>query len=648
MTTQAEYDAAVAEAHRSIDKLASLKVGPVVVDPPPPPPPPPPSGLIPTTGLSFMSHQFNVGPADWIDPAKKLPTPPWSVYSDPAKQIFAPSQNGVRPTRWMRLTPWGGPSQLYDGNPIYHHGKVIHYSTMIRPAGGDTRIAASQLKADPPPVGARGTGLVDPFITWHGHPVAKDDGSPGMGPLYLGLRADGALLALMPDGSSFILGWIDVTGCMDFSFTPDRMVFLVADTYGGRVLKIDRTAARAARVPPAHEDYKLWTVTVLADNLGTVTSVRCLPDGKIYAIDNKGGRVLEISNGVRVVCSFPAAFWVDYVDTQLVVMTNNSRVHMVDPVTGNIGLNMTPAHLIGGAVFVTLSVDHNGTIGTKGDIYGTAVTSGGGNTDILHYSGGKFITNFPFAPLEGTPGEPLHYGWVTECHPEQAVFLAQGVSNFFPSLIRPRLPTDPEGDIRQDLYGHGYQIHCAGGPIVGQYPSGTALMNPSGWGNLGCNVDHIAELGYAEMAAFFRGGLTGSIPRVLSDYDVLGWGEWALAHSQRYIKEGGALTRGWRAHMGNPPVTPTPVLIGPVAGRFISCGATNVGLHDGYGGTYAMDPATVVKVVADKGMPFEKIIGTLTSPWTLTPLNLPPGQHGLSCEVESGQNYQNKTVLIEV
>jgi len=64
----------------------------------------------------------------------------------------------------------------------------------------------------------------------------------------------------------------------------------------------------------------------------------------------------------------------------------------------------------------------------------------------------------------------------------------------------------------------------------------------------------------------------------------------------------------------------------------------------------AIAPATIIRVMADKGMPFERTLGELSAPWKLAKLDLSGGPHALTCEVVSGgsPSYFTKAAVHEV
>jgi hypothetical protein len=639
------------------------------------------------------SSRADFGPADWIDPSN-LPAPiPWTYYHDATKLIFAPSQNGARPTKWRKLHPWGNTPNLYDQVPRIWNGVHDQYNPQV---SDDVLLSqVPNMKQFPPPDGPRGVCVVNPFVTWHGHPSFREDGTYSARlPLFVGIRVDGMLMALMRDGSVINMGLVPgVSGALDFSYyPPNRKIFFVADAFNGRILKVDRTAAIAAQKLPAFEDSSLWATTVFSTGFRKLVSLRCLTDGTMYAVDQTLGALYRISaTGIATkLLDIPTAFFLDYQsDGKLVVVTDMSQVYIIDPANPVLGPNLMPTQFTDfDGTFLPVSVDRNGTIGPKDEFY-ICRPHGVASTDFWRFSAdGSIVTGGAAIFNPGgrtTVGDTVHtidtighYPWVAECHPDQGVLLAQGYAAAYPALLRPAQPED----VPEDVYDHGsfvkgetiLRMGTVAGEAFGSLPSFTCLIDPFGWSLLGCTADYVSEMSYDAADKFIRQGMIGSFPRPnMTAHDVFCVQYCLRRNSQRFLREGKALMDGLRAYYAGMAIGPSPsypqidanvyaasVFIEPRMdstqfNKTPTPGAIRVTFtdgsrlpHDGY--VYkAPDPSVVIEVTADKGTTNEKIIGTVGSPWLITNHGLPSGQHSLFSRVVSGaakQYLQQSTIVV--
>ena len=152
-------------------------------------------------------------------------------------------------------------------------------------------------------------------------------------------------------------------------------------------------------------------------------------------------------------CMIPNAFWIDYTsDGTLVVANQASQIFRVKDGVVSAGINDL-AFPRDRATGVTVSVDRNGTLGPKDDIYFIAVMGRANNT---FYRFSQSPTAHRVRP-DGTTGERVtymqewdnvgyapvgnlnycndpqgHYPWVCEVHPDEAALLMQGFSSCAP------------------------------------------------------------------------------------------------------------------------------------------------------------------------------------------------------------------------
>lgn len=665
-TASGTYTLTARGAGPDVSRPVSVTVQAVTSPADPPPanvPPIPVSGKVPAFGASSLNQQHNFGPADWVD-ITKLPAPmPWTFA-----RTLAPSQNGVAPTKWIAMHQRGAHRHLYGSVPTVKNNRIVQYygtGVVSGPLNHNDDVvgAGVALKANPPPVGVRGASVDDPFVAWRGHPAAG-------GPLWMGVRADGAFMAELPDGSNYIMGWVKgVTEPLDWGVGSSGLKFLVADS--GRIIQVDRTAAHAARVAPAREDGNLWTQTDLAIGLGRVTGMAVMADGTVYAADNTGGRILKITAAgvVSVLCSLPGAFAMDATSTgKLVVVDSiNTGVFIVDPATGSVSPDLMPANRHAFLAFGTVSVDRNGTIGPKDNFLVSRSHGQANGNEHFHFSQTAYLGAAPFGGSDGAAVigdmahgyEAYHYPWTLAIHPIFALVRVQGMGNVIGQTFRPAMA----GDVDEDRYDHYLYLRGVGilktGSIAtsppGLRPSFTALMNLSGWSNLGCTADFMAEKSYADLAAFIQGGMIGSVPRPeIVGADLLAVGYVILRCSQRFLREGAALIDGWRGFIGPVPATNPNTDIAweppPSSSLYMVADKAMVQLVDNNGNSHPFAAGTTIRVIADQGTSAERDLGIVAAPYTMPTFSLAPGPHALSCKMQSGgaPNYYSSANTIEM
>lgn len=664
---------------------------PALVPAPPAPAPAPaplPAGATaPAVGNALISVQLAEGPPDRIDIAGLPKARPWSVYADAAQRIVAPSCNGQRPASLVALHMYGYPGNVQQQMPVLIDGQVRQAAPSFVTAS-DRAAAALQGRGDRDPAdprGTRGNGIVSPATTWIGHRTmfkagAHENPSPAGArtspfmPLYIGLRADGMLMFAQRDGSISYVGHVPglALGAQDITFFPPNGLFLiVADTFGGRVVLIDRTDAKAAIAPfPSGriEDPAKWRVTTLADGFGKPTSLRCAEDGALYVADNVRGEVVRVAidpatmreSGRAVLARLPDVLFIDTTSTgDLIAVTARANVHRIGK-DGAVGPDLMPAGLLAPAAldFATVSVDREGTLGPRDQFIVSKVVGENNNTVVLFDPDGRYVGkpwggNAGFAsvgPVQWV-AEPLgHYPWVAAFHPDQAVIMTQGLGNFAPFILRAPLATDPRYGYRPDLMEHGRAVVMAGGREYGRAPSFTAQISIGG-GSAIVDADEIAEMDWSASAAFIQAGMRGSRPRPdLTRYDVLAVQYWALRNSQRYLREGEAAVASLLAWAG--PVAPNPAPTrfrswdDSSAAVFMVATRGRVEGRTAYDQPVALPADLVVRVTLDAGLPTQRVLGDLSAPWRYT---VPAGAWGASCEVVSGgdgRTYRNRSSIV--
>lgn len=546
---------ALTEAHRVL--RASL-ADPVPAPPPPPPPPPvepPPAPgptLIEARGSRHYSQNYEL-PADQID-VSKLPAPlPWTVFVD-AMQTVAQPMHGVLPAGYETLHVYGNMNLLYQGTPALIDGKKV---SLYPEAGTDPMLNIMPiLRKYPLRAGVRGQAIMNPYTTWHGHTRVVEDGtiatSPHV-PWWVGVVMDGTMTFAFRDGSVTYPFKLPITTyCNDFTYYEPRSekLFFAVDTGAGKVLKVDRSTN-----PP--------TITGFAAGFGIATSIRAIGQ-MLYIADNKAGAVWELdakTKARRKVCDLPHVFWLDNTSTgKLLACRLNDAVHMIDPATGAVGPSLVPGTVeLPTRTWVQVSVDRNGTFGPV-DAFTSLASTGGANIRFWHSTiDGTRLTGLRGGSGRMTAGDTRfvadhtgHYPWIAEHHPDEGCILVQGFANFQPTIIAAKNPANnrpalsiPTGTQVQ-MASRGESLMLTGGKRLDgtDAPSFTCLMSTQGWGLLGCTADYIAEMSYADAAAFVRRGMIGSVPRLLTADEVRSLLYWLYYNSQRHLREGASLING--------------------------------------------------------------------------------------------------------
>jgi hypothetical protein len=609
--------------------------------PAPQPAPVPASGSVMLLGSAVASLQHRVGPADRatlsdLEAAIKA-TPKWSVFANAVEEI-SPSRNGVRVPSYVKLHVWGNMNGLYQAIPRLVDG-VARTEYHNQQTFGDFM---PLFAAHPTKAGPRGVNVMAPQSTWHGHTRKKDDGTLSMSPhvpLYLGIQMDGWMVSLQRDGSFYRLAQIPgVKNAHDFTYSPDRKVFYVADTDNGRVLKVDRHDAFDAS---GRENFEKWKISALATGLKRPTSVRSPEngDGSVFVAEADGHCITRIApDGARSkLADLPYVFWLDYDSHgRIVALTRGLGLHAYELGGGaHEVLNVGDS---GARNWVTVSVDRSGTFGPKDEM--TILVGGNGNTTYARYQDGVLR----FDPLGGSGGyttigevglcqDPFgHYVWTAEHHPDEALLLVQGTANVFPSLIAARPANYPEFDVYDHgLFGRGRGILRYGtvnGAQIGTKPSFTCQVSEGGWSLLGCTFDMIAEKSFADAAAFVQQGMFGSFPRP----EIKGLDLYAILYviyrsSQRWLREGKALMDALKAFcepmFGQelPPI-PQRVASNPERDIFIDAVLEGdviklKGTKYYYGHPVALPDTLTARVVLDKGLPEQQDLGALAASGSL-------------------------------
>lgn len=560
---------ALTEAHRVL--RASL------ADPVPPVEPPAlgPT-LIEARGSKHYSQNWEL-PADFIDTSKLPPVAqPWTLFADDdQRRTIAPSMNGVLPTAYETLHVFGNMNVLYQGTPALVDGKKVSLYTeaSTHPMLNIMPI----LRKFPLRGGPRGVATMNPYTAWHGHEKfgLNADGTINealisvskLQPWWVGVVMDGHVTFAMRDGSVSYPYKIPLKSyANDFCFyRPDPSLQFVVDSDVGEILKVQH---KLLGLPASHD--LTFTTEVFATGFGVATSIRAIGE-KLYIADNKGGSAWDVGGrgGAvweldavtkvrRKVCDLPHAFWIDATSNgQLLVACTNGSTHLVDPATGRFGPSFTPSSAAAIYTFVSVSVDRNGTLGPV-DAWTWISSTGGGNISFHRFTSTGQAINAPKGGLgRMTVGDTRycadptgHYPWVAEHHPYDGCILVQGFANFQPTVIaavHPTLHKRPVGakpDITMASRGEGLML-TGGKRLDGtDAPSFTCLMSTQGWGLLGCTADYIAEMSYADAAAFVRRGMIGSVPRLLTADEVRSLLYWLYYNSQRHLREGASLING--------------------------------------------------------------------------------------------------------
>ena len=604
------------------------------------------SGRIPIIGNGHHSAQFDHATADWIDPTK-LPAPiPWTVPT------VAPSQQGVEIPRdkWKKLHVFGQTSQLYGRIPRILNGRF----SLSLPAIGDNAMdaASSMESVTAPRPGPRGVGLSSPLATFHGHEMRRDDGTIAMrAPPFMGIRVDDVMVFEFLDGSIAESPKGTCKGPLDFSFTDDRFLFLKADTFGNRIVAVERKWAFPDPGNPGvgTEDMSKWRERVIC-SAPCPASVRCVKGGRTFiasygkakvnnVLSGSDGALLEIVDGVpKKIIDIPRAQFVDFEAddagnmTALIVVTTNSQIYRIKPDAPSLDKQLMPAAYASSdtlnAIFLQVEVDRKGTIGQKNAAY-IIRSHGSGNIDGWRVTGDtvKYVSEWLDAGFGRSNvgsthscGDAIgHYVWTVAVSPTIALLRTQGLSNASPSYFRPTLPSDPPEDACDDqLMQRGlYIVRTGSMKGFGAIPSFTAQLDECGWSLLGITADYIAQMSYADAAAFVQRGMFGIFPRPdLTGYNLLAILYYLYRSSQRFLLEGKPLMDGLRAFIG--PVSFDPAdphfPINPANDNFLEVHESGGKLRvEAWGQdwqrTTPPDPTLTARVYVDQGTVGEKDLG---------------------------------------
>ena len=505
-----------------------------------------PPVLLEVKGNHFQSAKYD-GPSDWVDPSK-LPAPlPWAIFAD-TQQTIAPSMNGVLPTAYETLHVFGNMNVLYQGTPALIEGKIVP----LYPEAGTDPMAniLPILRKYPLRGGGRGYATMNPYCTWHGHTRVKEDGTIASDPhvpWWVGVLMDGTMTFAFRDGSvSYPFKLPITTYCNDFTYYEPRVekLFFAVDTGAGKVLKVDRNTN-----PPK--------ITEFASGFGLATSIRAIGH-KLYVADNRAGAVWELdahTAAQRKVCDLRSVFWLDSTSTgKLLACRLNDAVHLIDPTSGTVGPSLVPGTVeIPSKTWVQVSVDRSGTFGPV-DAFTSLASTGVSNIRFWRST----ITGERIDAPKGGLGRMTvgntryvadhtgHYPWIAEHHPDDGCILVQGFANFQPTVIAVKHPSveRPTPAVPNvSLASKGETLMITGGKKLDgtDAPSFTALMSLEGWSLLGCTADYIAEMDYADSAAFVRRGMIGSTPRILTSDEMRALLYWLYYNSQRHLREGASL-----------------------------------------------------------------------------------------------------------
>ena len=617
---------------------------------------------------SSTFHHFRVGPADRADLATLrtavAATKKWEIFADEFEHI-SPSRNEQRITDYVKLHVWGNMNVLYKSVPRLERDGTA--PPLYPPLTSDFAAIMSIIGSYGARGGPRGTNVMSPYTTWHGHTRRKDDGTISMSPhipMWVGIQMDGTVSFAMRDGSvydAFKIPGANATS--DFTFyRAGPKLFFVCDSLNRRILKVDRHPAIDAA---GHEDFSKWVVTTLATGFIKPTSVRAV-GSDIYVADNGANAIYKLAqDGTKTkLLDVPSVFWIDHTsDGKLIVACNDARhgVYRIDPSAPALGPDLLPASYSVGSNWMTVSVDRNGTFGPKDEFTVISVGPIQSNVGLWRYQNGV-MGSYPWAGQQGwanvgntkwcadTAG---HYLWVAEHHPDEAVMMVQGLSNPFPSLIASR----PVNYAVEDFYDNSpsgpfvrgrtiLDYGTVAGVEYGTRPSIHAQLGEC-WSVLGLSADVIAELSFAEQAAFVQQGMLGSFPRP----EIKGRDLYAILYvlnrsSQRFLREGSALMDGLLTYCQPSFGTEMPAITqrypadGDLWLDMVPANGTltlSAFIHPYPLNVTTPESGLVVRVMIDEGLPEQIGLGLLSSPWRMPiPTNLTPGQHSVRCLPVSG------------
>jgi hypothetical protein len=630
-------------------------------------------------GFAFRTQRYN-WMGDFIDLSKLPPLfSPFILWHDEAKGVVAPVQNGKPASRFVQLDPWGPHSTVM--HVMAQGDRIIRYN----PTHADVIFADDDLYTPGKWIvsveGRRGECLISPYITWLPHPTLDSNGNPiPRAPWSIGVSVEGIVYAqyLLPQPYCIELGRVAIAkteGILDLAFfPPNRKIFFVAvlsRAKQGRIIKIDRTKAIAAKPDAGIEDGKLWEQSDLVTGVGNITSLVACDDGTLYACDNTNGQLIKAYPSGGAIAGTPRPFFIRRTrDERLVVLSQDESLKLY-------GRDGTMLKVIRPAPptsqpdrpisFGALDVDRLGTCGEVDRImmFSSHMDNANG---CLFLSGPDWSVQQPWGNMIGGAsvrnvgstqyaGYPMHYPWSCFFHIDQGAMQFQGFGNINPTLICPARPGDPP----LEQWDHGRHNHGLGvliqGTVAGKEgtkPSLTCQFDLDGWGGLGVHSDWLYSMklpdgspDFQRMVDWIHAGGLGSVRRD----EIQGYDLWALLYffaggSQELVRQGQPLLDKLAAFFGGYSVIDHPVPAPnipsaseyePKVSAFVEGSTIKLRTLDAYGGALQHDPNLVARIVIDEGMTDQVIAGVLNAAnaWEIAMPTVAAGQHILSCRIQS-------------
>jgi len=318
--------------------------------------------------------------------------------------------------------------------------------------------------------------------------------------------------------------------------------------------------------------------------------------------------------------------------------------------------SQNPQPALKSSPWVGCSVDQYGTWGPVNEFTVYSQVHGN-NVSVWRYQDGVM----KFRPVQFGYGEcsqgltkycheELHYPWGCEHHPREAAMLTFGSANVGMALVAAKPANYPTEDYYESnltlhrramdilKYGTvaGVPYHVGGvgsdGMTYKGRPSLTSQMTIGGNSGIGCTSDYIAAMTLPEQQAFIQGGFFSSVPRPeIKGQDLYAMMFLINRSSMRFLKQGKVLMDAVKAYcqpmFGQELL---PLATQPYAGQPATTNVMDIQVKNGVltllgmkytsGTGYAsFVPPTgcVVRVVADKGLPEEEVLGEITYPQTL-------------------------------
>lgn len=655
--------------------------------------PPPVTGLIAATPWSGTSRPTWMG--DFLKPDKLFPVAPYNDFYDRAKNLISPSRSGVDATRYVRSGPWGNGGGYREPIPALSADGTN--TEWLNPNFGDAEYGSQLVKPGVvnDVVGPRGKCMPSPYITWRAHPTFFPSG-PNRGqpipraPLYVGYKLNGEVYELHARGDALpeykLIGQVPgVESGQGISlFPPNPKIFFVTDykkgmmqpngiplplPNSGRLIRVDRTAAAAARPPGGNEDPSLWVTTDVVTGLGAVTSINCLDDGTMFIACkdrtevrgvgfDQAGNVL--SNDVVYHLPSPP-YALCHTSAGLVASLGvDMSVYVVDPHDPVIGASLFPP---GGRIkFGMISCDVNGTWGLKDRLAFNNSHSGSGSASGYFLDGPGWTNRFSLPTGSSRSlGDTAfcndvygHYPWVDDFHIDQGLLLNQGYTNTSPIITRPVHDKDPPRVAwNHQLWGDGRAVYFVGtvAGLEGTKPSFTCQTDARGFSLIGLSLDNLANMSKSDgsadfdaMKAYIQQGMAGSFPRP----EIVGYPLYTLLYfvlgcSHRLIKEGQLLLDALKVWAGNPPRAGIPAQRAPTS-FYAKCAQEGpllkVKFYNPEGYVVAAPVEATVQVIVDEGMPNAVIAGmaSAANSYLLPIPAVAVGKHILSGRASAGIN----------